>query len=110
MKLAQVTLTVEDVLAADPADRRRTAVALAAAALAPAGIDLIVDHGDSVTYVFPGGWPVNVRFPVPIRDLIAAFYGERTTVRPVTFALMVPTEADVEAARASIQETDRVAA
>ena len=104
MKLAQVTLAVEDMLAADPADRRRTALALAAAALAPAGV-IVVDHYDSVSYVFPGGRRLMVWHPVEVRDLIAAFYGGRDTVRPVTFGLMVPTEADVEAATASIQET-----
>lgn len=104
MRVAQVTLTAERALAADPQDRRRTAVALAAAELVPAGVDLIVDHGESVTYVL-GGWPVNVRFPVPVRDRIAAFYGGRAAARPVTFGLMVPTEDDVEAAKASIQET-----
>ena len=50
MRLAPVTLTVERVLAADPADRRRTALALAAAEVVPAGVT-VVDHGDSLSYL-----------------------------------------------------------
>lgn len=103
MKLAQITLTVERLLAADPQDRRRTAVALAAAELVPPGV-IAVDHGDSVLYVFPGGRKVTVWHPEGTRDEIAAFYGGRTAVHPVTFALLVPTEADVEAARTGLTE------
>ena len=107
MRLWQVTLTVESLLAADPQDVRRTAVALAAAELAPDGV-ITVDHGAAVAYLI-GGWWITVRLPEHTRDLIAAFYAGRTAVHPVTFGLLVPTVADVEAARASIQ-TEAVAA
>ena len=93
MRLAQVTLTVERLLAADPQNVRRTAVALAAAELAPPGV-ITVDHGDAVAYLL-GNWWVTVRMPEHTRDLIAAFYGGRTTVHPVTFALLVPEARDL---------------
>ena|SRR5450755_360519 len=105
MRTAQTTLTVEDALHANPRDRRRTAVALAAAALVPDGV-ISVDHGDSLSYVFPGGRRMTVWHPEDIRDRIAGFYAGRASARPVTFGLLVPTEADVEAARASTQETE----
>ena len=91
-------------LAADPQDVRRTALALAAAELAPPGV-IIVDHGDAVAYLLGGGWWVTVRLPERTRDLIAAFYGGRTTVRPVTFGLLVPEAGDLHGA-----ETTAVAA
>ena len=108
MRLAQVTLTVVDAMRANPQNKRKTAVALAAAELVPDGV-ASVDHGDSLSYVFPGGRKMLVWHPEGIRDLIAAFYGGRTSVRPVTFGLLVPTEVDVEAARASVQETEMAA-
>jgi hypothetical protein len=99
MRLAEITLTVERVLAADPQDKRRTAVALAAAEVAPDGIDLIVDHGDSVGYRL-GDWWVSVRLPEEIRDRIAGFYAGRASVRPVTFSLLVPEDTDMPATEA----------
>jgi len=109
MRLAQVTLTVVDAMRANPQDKRRTAVALAAAELVPDGVTS-VDHGDSLSYVFPGGRKMLVWHPEDIRDQIAGFYRGRASAHPVTFGLLVPTEVDVEAARASVQETVEAAA
>ena len=108
MRLAQVTLTVVDAMRANPQDKRKTAVALAAAELVPDGVTS-VDHGDSLSYVFPGGRKMLVWHPEDIRDQIAGFYRGRASAHPVTFGLLVPTEADVEAARASAQETEMAA-
>ena len=108
MRLAQVTLTVVDAMRANPQDKRKTAVALAAAELVPDGVTS-VDHGDSLSYVFPGGRKMLVWHPEGIRDQIAGFYRGRASAHPVTFGLLVPTEVDVEAARASIQETEMAA-
>jgi hypothetical protein len=93
MRPVKVTLTVERLLAADPQNRRRTAVALAATELVPAGV-IVVDHGDAVSYLL-GEWWVTVCLPVSTRDLIAGFYGGRATARPVTFELLVPEDADL---------------
>ena len=109
MRLAQVTLTVVDAMRANPQDKRKTAVALAAAELVPDGVTS-VDHGDSLSYVFPGGRKMLVWHPEGIRDQIAGFYRGRASAHPVTFGLLVPTEVDVEAARASVQETVEAAA
>ena len=109
MRLAQVTLTVVDAMRANPQDKRKTAVALAAAELVPDGVTS-VDHGDSLSYVFPGGRKMLVWHPEDIRDQIAGFYRGRASAHPVTFGLLVPTEVDVEAARASVQETVEAAA
>jgi len=108
MRLAQVTLTVVDAMRANPQDKRKTAVALAAAELVPDGVTS-VDHGDSLSYVFPGGRKMLVWHPEDIRDQIAGFYRGRASAHPVTFGLLVPTEVDVEAARASAQETEMAA-
>ena len=108
MRLAQVTLTVVDAMRANPQDKRKTAVALAAAELVPDGVTS-VDHGDSLSYVFPGGRKMLVWHPEDIRDQIAGFYRGRASAHPVTFGLLVPTEVDVEAARASVQETEMAA-
>ena len=109
MRLAQVTLTVVDAMRANPQNKRKTAVALAAAELVPDGVTS-VDHGDSLSYVFPGGRKMLVWHPEDIRDQIAGFYRGRASAHPVTFGLLVPTEVDVEAARASVQETAEAAA
>ena len=109
MRLAQVTLTVVDAMRANPQNKRKTAVALAAAELVPDGVTS-VDHGDSLSYVFPGGRKMLVWHPEDIRDQIAGFYRGRASAHPVTFGLLVPTEVDVEAARASVQETVEAAA
>jgi len=103
-----VTLTVVDAMRANPQDKRKTAVALAAAELVPDGVTS-VDHGDSLSYVFPGGRKMLVWHPEDIRDQIAGFYRGRASAHPVTFGLLVPTEVDVEAARASAQETEMAA-
>ena len=108
MRLAQVTLTVVDAMRANPQNKRKTAVALAAAELVPDGVTS-VDHGDSLSYVFPGGRKMLVWHPEDIRDQIAGFYRGRASAHPVTFGLLVPTEVDVEAARASAQETEMAA-
>lgn len=94
MRAARITLTVDRVLAADPADRRRTVLAAAAAEVVPAGV-MVVDHGESISYLLPGGWRVTVWLPAGTQDLITAFYEGRTCARPVTFALLVPEDTDL---------------
>lgn len=96
MRAAEIHLTVEHAVAADPSSTRRTAVALAVSEVTPEGV-MVVDHGDAVSYKLPGGW-VTASLPQDIRELVASFYAGRETAEPVTFGLYVPEPAEVAGA------------
>jgi len=92
MRTAQISITVEDIIAAVPGSVRRSPAAIAIQPHVPPGV-VVIDNGEDISYRLPSGNWLGADLPDKAREF-GAFYEGRQFVTPVSFALDVPDETD----------------